>query len=129
MKYKDKTASFTQLIVRLCCLLLLALTVVYPFVVKYEEGFDVFTYLGVFGNDIVFDNKNIKLLNLLTGCCAYATVVGVVSFIVLLIKTHIPFDLLIVLPSGEAFMTLVVRVVRNVFKKAIEIKEENDLVV
>lgn len=158
MKYKDNTASVTQMIVRLCYILLAGSAVAFPFISGGKLGTsDVFGYINVYGkyliipfylvvpagyvalisldkiltnikNDIVFDKQNVRLLNSLTYSCLWATLVGLISFIVLRV-IYIPFDLLIVLTLAEAFMTLVVRVVRNVFKKAIEIKEENDLVV
>ena len=156
MKYKDHTVSITQITVRICYGMLAGAMLAFPFIIRSSDA-AFFGYLVHYGRylilpfylvcpagyaalisldrllanikkDIVFEEKNIRLLNLLTYSCIYAAGVGVVSFIVIAV-IFIPFDLLFVLILGEAFMALVVRVVRNVFKKAIEIKEENDLTV
>jgi len=78
--------------------------------------------------DVVFDERNIKLLNIITLCCLFAAVVGLVSYVIIAV-IYKSIETVILLALGEGFMALVVRVVRNVFKKAIEIKEENDLTV
>ena len=78
--------------------------------------------------NIVFDISNIKLLNIITVCCLYAAAVGLVSFVIIAVL-YKSIETVILLSFGEGFMALVVRVVRNIMKKAIEIKEDNDLVV
>ena len=100
--------------------------------VGYPAGFIALVCLDkILGNikkDIVCDNKNIKLLNIITICCLYAAVVGAVSFVIIA-AVYKSIETVILLAFGEGFMALVVRVVRNIIKKAIEIKEDNDLVV
>lgn len=158
MKYSDRAVGFTHFAVRLCYVLLAASVVAFPMLMKAQEG-DIyyFVMLAVHGRylivpfylvvpagyaalicldkilsnlkkDKVFDYQNVRLLNLITWCCLYAAGVGVVSFVVIAVQ-YKSIETVILLAFGEAFMALVVRVVRNVFKKAIEIKEENDLVV
>ncbi len=158
MKYKDKSTGLTHFAVRLCYILLAVSVIAFPVLMKAQEGdWYYFVMLAVHGKyliypfyavvpagyialicldkilgnikkDIVFDNNNVKLLNLITVCCLYAAAVGIVSFVIIALN-YKSIETLILLAFGEAFMALVVRTVRNVFKKAIEIKEENDLVV
>ena len=158
MKYSDKSTGLTHFAVRACYVLLAAAVIAFPFLMKAQEGdWYYFVMLAVHGKyliypfyavvpagyialicldkilgnikkDIVFDYKNVKLLNIITVCCLYAAVVGIVSFVIIAVN-YKSIETVILLAFGEAFMALVVRIVRNVFKKAIEIKEENDLVV
>ncbi len=156
--YKDKTTGITHFAVRLCYVLLAAAVVAFPVLMKAHEGdWYYFVMIAVHGKyliypfyavvpagyialicldkilsnikkDIVFDNSNIKLLNIITVCCLYAAVVGLVSFVIIAVL-YKSIETVILLAFGEGFMALVVRVVRNIMKKAIEIKEDNDLVV
>jgi len=156
--YKDKTTGITHFAVRLCYVLLAAAVIAFPVLMKAQEGdWYYFVMIAVHGRyliypfyavvplgyaalicldkllgnikkDIVFDEKNIKLLNLITVCCLLAAVVGAVSFVVIAFM-YKSIETVILLAFGEGFMALVVRVVRNIMKKAIELKEDNDLVV
>ena len=156
--YKDKTTGLTHLAVRLCYVLLAAAVIAFPVLMKAQEGdWYYFVMLAVHGKyliypfyavvpagyialicldkilsnikkDIVFDSSNIKLLNIITVCCLYAAAVGLVSFVIIAVL-YKSIETVILLSFGEGFMALVVRVVRNIMKKAIEIKEDNDLVV
>ena len=158
MKYSDKTSGITQLMVRLCYILLAASVIAFPMLMRAgEDDFYYFVMIAGHGRylivpfyivvpagyvalfcldrilsnikkDIVFDNRNIKLLNIITLCCLFAAVVGLVSYVIIAVL-YKSIETVILLALGEGFMALVVRVVRNVFKKAIEIKEENDLTV
>ncbi|MBQ8077395.1 MAG: DUF2975 domain-containing protein, partial [Eubacterium sp.] len=78
--------------------------------------------------DIVFDSRNVKILNSISLCCIYAALVGIISYAVIAL-CYKSIETVILLAFGEAFMALVVRVVRDVMQKAIEIKQDNDLVV
>lgn len=156
--YKDKTAGLTQFVVRLCYFLLAASVIAFPVLMRAKEGdWYYFVMIAVHGkyliypfyavvpagyialislskiltnlkNDTVFDEKNVRLLNIITACCLFASAVGLVSFIVIAV-IYKSIETVFLLSMGEAFMALVVRVVRNVLKKAIDIKEDNDLVV
>lgn len=158
MKYSDKTAGLTQFSVRLCYFLLAASVVAFPILMRAQEGdFYYFVMIAEHGryliypfysvvpagyvalicldkaltninNDIVFDDCNVKLLNIITYACLFASVVGFASYIVIA-AIYKSIETVILLAIGEAFMALVVRVVRNILKKAIEIKNEYDLVV
>ena len=158
MKYNDKTTGLTHFVVRLCYVLLAAAVIMFPVLMRAGEG-DWYYYvmIAVLGKyliypfyavvplgyaalicldkllinikkDIVFDSVNVKLLNAVAYCCLFASVIGLVSFIIISVY-YVSIETLILLSLGEAFMALVVRVVRNVFKKAIELKEENDLTI
>ncbi|MBQ9228346.1 MAG: DUF2975 domain-containing protein [Eubacterium sp.] len=158
MKYTDKTTGLTHFIVRLCYVLLAASVIAFPILMRAsEEDFYYFVMLAGHGRylivpyylvvpagyvalicldkilsnikkDLVFDSRNIRLLNIITGCCLFAAAVGLVSYVVIAL-IYQSIETVFLLAAGEAFMALVVRVVRNVLKKAIVIKEENDLVV
>lgn len=155
---KDKSTSICQWVIRLCYMLLLGAVIAFPFLMRVQEGSKLFfvmiathgKYLiypfyavvpagyialicldKIMGNlkrDIVFDLKNIKLMNIITICCIYAALIGLISYIIIALM-YKSIETVILLAMGEAFMALVIRVIANVIKKAIEIKEDNDLVV
>jgi hypothetical protein len=158
MKYSDKTTSVTHFAVRLCYLLLAGAVIAFPVLMRAQEGdWYYFVMIAVHGKyliypfylvvpagyvalycldkilsnirrDEVFEIKNVRLLNIITFACLYASLVGAVSFVIIAVQ-YKSIETVVLLAMGEAFMALVVRVVRNVLKKAIEIKEDNDLVV
>ena len=81
-------------------------------------------------NEKIFDNKNVKLLRIISWSCFYAALVGVISYTVIaVIDNPRLFVSFIILAAGEAFMGLIVRVVKNVFEAAIKLKDENDLTI
>lgn len=152
---KYKSFKLTQIIVRVCYVVLGAVAVALPFLLT--NGFFHFEILTQIKNYIlapfycvvpagyvalvcldklliniksekVFIEQNIKLLNLISWACFYAGCVGLITFIAILLKDFM-FETMLVLASGEYFMWLVVRVVKHVFEKAIELKEENDLTI
>ncbi len=151
----DKSIIATQWIIRVCYVLLAVVAVALPFlltngffhfeILSQIKTYIIFPFYAVvpagyvalisldqllcnIKKDIVFDIKNIKLLRAISLACVYAGVVGLVSFIFILIKDFM-FETMLVLSSGEFFMALVVSVVKHVFEKAIELKEENDLTI
>ena len=67
-------------------------------------------------------------MNIITVCYIYAALVGLISYIIIAL-IYKSIETVILLAMGETFMALVIRVIANVIKKAIEIKEDNDLVV
>lgn len=71
--------------------------------------------------DDIFSARSVKLLRILSWCCAY---VSLVCFAVMFI-----FRLFFVFFLGAGLMTLILRVLKNVFEKATEIKEENELTI
>ncbi len=72
-------------------------------------------------DDTVFSSDTVKLLRQLSWCCAF---VATVSFVTTYF-CHIFFTFTI----GAAFMTLILRVLKNVMARAVEIKEENELTI
>ena len=153
-----KSTTLCQVIIRICYVLLLGAVIAFPFLMKIKDG-EPFYFVMIAGHgkyliypfyavvpagyaalicldrimsnilkDIVFDKRNIKLLDIITICCVYASLVGLVSYIIIAL-TYKSIETVILLSMGEAFVALVIRVVRNVLNKAIEIKEDNDLVV
>ena len=90
--------------------------------------------------DIVFCTKNVQHLNHLSICCFVAAAIALLTFVVIIIfwfyvgdweaffstVLTIPF---FIMGIGEIFVGLVVRVVKNSFESAIEIKDENDLTI
>lgn len=71
------------------------------------------------GDTFVADN--IKRLNLLFICCAAAAVITFFSG-----YFYLPFYIISV---AAAFFSLILRVIKNVFRSAIEIKSENELTI
>lgn len=70
---------------------------------------------------IIFDNQNIKLLRILSWCCVFAgfiaTYAGIYYYPILMISVC------------AFFIALIIRVVKNCFEVAVEIKEENDMTI
>ena len=71
--------------------------------------------------DTVFTKQTVALLRVLSWCCVF---VAVVSFVTTFFS-HIFF----VFTIGAAFMALILRVLKNVLARAVEIKEENELTI
>lgn len=151
----DKSIIITQFIIRLCYVLLAVVSIALPFlltngffhfeILTQIKDYVIFPFYAVvpagyvalicldkllinIKKEIVFENANVKLLAIISYACIYAGMVGLLSFVFILVKDFM-FETMLVLAAGEFFMALVVRVVRNVFQKAIEIKEENDLTI
>lgn len=72
-------------------------------------------------NNQPFVSKNVKLLKIISYCC-FAEALVFVYF-----TTLKPFALIIVIAC--AFMGLILRVIKNVFEHAVEIREENDFTI
>ena len=72
-------------------------------------------------HDKVFVPGNVKILRLISYCCF------AVSLIFIYFSILRPFAWLVVIAA--AFFGLILRVIKNVFEQAIEIKEENDFTI
>ena len=159
MNSKERSVFLTQLIVRACYVLLAAAVIVLPIMFntynapgkinmiselgKYVMGpFYAMVPAGYVAlvcidkllmnikKDIVFDKKNVKLLRIISWSCFYAAAVCIVAFVLVWLTFSYGVGIgLILLTAGAGFMGLVVRVVKNVFEAAIEIKDENDLTI
>jgi hypothetical protein len=80
--------------------------------------------------ELVFDGANVRLLRIISWSCFYVAGVSLISFIIICsICKMIESAGLLLLCAGAVFMGLVVRVVKNIFESAIEIKEENDMTI
>ncbi len=155
MSDNNRSVNVTHFIVRLCYVLLAFAAVGLPFILY--KGLYEFEILGqiksyIIGpfycvvpagytalicldkllinikKDVVFDRQNVKLLRIISYACFYAGLIGLISFIVIVLLNFV-FETLLVLAMGEFFMALVVMVVKNIFAKAIELKDENDLTI
>lgn len=151
----DKSIIITQWIIRICYVLLAIVSIALPFlltngffhfeILTQIKDYILFPFYAVvpagyvalicldkllvnIKREIVFDKVNVSLLGVISYACVYAGLVGALSFAFILIKDFM-FETMLVLAAGEFFMALVVRVVKNVFEKAIELKEENDLTI
>lgn len=149
------SVKLTHIIVRLCYVILGALCVALPVILtKGFFSFDVLYsikgyvltafYLVVpagyaalvcldkilinVKKDRIFEYENTGFLRIISYACFYAAIVGLVFFVLVLMNGTM-FETLIILASGEFFMGLVVRVVKNIFTSAIKIKEENELTI
>lgn len=81
-------------------------------------------------NDLVFENITLKYIDSICYACVYAAAVGIISTIVSIVTDFYGYLLVfIILSLGELFMALVLKVIKQVFQKAIIIKEENELTI
>ena len=145
---KSKSLLFSQIFVVLFALLLLALDLGCVPIVRWfaalrhmnevsRRGFltvlllcSVFGWILLFamwrllGNlrkALVFTEQNIRLLHTVSLCCAAACLLCIAgSFF------YLPFLLAV---AAAGFMALIVRIVQNVFQKALDMKHELDLMI
>lgn len=73
-----------------------------------------------------FEKENVKMLRIISWCCFYVVLEGIICSIVY--APNFSFAFLVVTFSAF-FVGLLVRVVKNVLDSAIEIKEENELTI
>lgn len=79
--------------------------------------------------EIVFSEKNVLLLRILSCCCFLAAVVGIVFCIYFLVNGSPGASILLAIVVMEVFVGLIVLVVQNVFDASIKIKQENELTI
>lgn len=70
---------------------------------------------------LVFDAKNVRLLRQVSWCCVGAGAVCLVSCLY-----YLPF---IAVAIAAGFMALIVRIIKNIFQQAIDMKAELDLTI
>ena len=147
MKKRNRTLTLSLAFTTIFAIALAILTLGAPWVVEFlceffHRGFltkflTVVTYLAVpagWGAIIilykillnvdkgnVFEEENVKSLSILSWLCIY---VGVLSGF-----ASLRFMMFIIVSISALFIGLIVRVVRNIISKAIEIKEDNDLTI
>lgn len=148
MEHKDRSLIFSQILVKVCYAIVLACCIFAPAMVRYYSEKTVHLpnadnvtapllitlyccvpfavcvlvcldiLLKNIGNGQPFISKNVTLLRIISYCC-FGVSLAFVYFAVLR-----PFAFAIVFAA--AFFGLILRVVKNCFKKAVEIREEND---
>ena len=69
----------------------------------------------------VFTEENVALLHRVSWCCAAAAAICLASGMF-----YLPF---LIAATAAGFMSLIVRIVRNVFQKALDMKNELDLMI
>ncbi len=88
-------------------------------------GFAILFLLDALVRDIrkgeVFTEKNVKRLRTLSYCCFAITIITL-----LFARLRI---LMFIVTFGAAFIGLILRVIKNCFEQAMQLKEENDLTV
>lgn len=80
--------------------------------------------------DSIFEVTTTRYLDKISYCCVYAGIIGIGAIIasfVLEIDAYVIMFFILML--GEFFMALLLKVIKKIFAKAIEIKDENDLTV
>lgn len=71
--------------------------------------------------DEIFTDSTVKTLRIISWCCAFVCAVCFVAFFF--------YRLFIVFSLGAGLMMLILRVLKNVMAKAVEIKNENELTI
>ncbi len=158
MKNNLKSISVSLWMVRIFAVLLLGITVgVYPILKWYLQTFDwdksneklimltigmyvalPFAWLTLYSlhklltnlrSKIIFDEDNVRHLGLAALSCFAVSAIGltiILIYAIFMSKFAMSFGIVTI---ASFFAGLMVRVVRNVFKAAIDIKAENDLTV
>ena len=80
--------------------------------------------------DSIFEATTTRYIDKISYCCVYAGIIGIgaitASFV---LEIDAYFIMFFILMLGEFFMALLLKVIKKIFAKAIEIKDENDLTV
>ncbi len=150
MKKQNYSVMITSILVKAVFVLIIVCCIFAPFIVRvYDNGIIALTGSSVYlpmiitlylaaavalvivvaldrllsniRHDKVFVPGNVKILRLISYCC-FAVSVIFIYFSILR-----PFAWLVVIAA--AFFGLILRVIKNVFEQAIEIKEENDFTI
>ena len=147
---KNESAKLTSILIKIVYVLVAVCCVMAPYMVQYYDNMlvakgepSVFVPLLVtlycvvpvalialicldkLLKNIILDQPfikaNVKLLRIISYCCF------AVALVFIYFTTLKPFALIIVIAS--AFMGLILRVIKNVFEHAVEIREENDFTI
>lgn len=82
--------------------------------------------------DKVFEKSTLKYLDVISYACVVASVIVAIALVVLVANNGIVLVAILSLAGlafGAMFMALILKVIKKVFSKAIELKEENDLTI
>lgn len=148
MEHKDRSLFFSRILVKVCYAVVLACCIFAPAMVRYYSEKTVHLpnagnvtapllitlyccvpfavcvlvcldmLLGNISRGQPFISRNVTLLRIISYCC-FGVALAFIYFAVLR-----PFAFAIVFAAG--FFGIILRVVKNCFKKAVEIREEND---
>lgn len=150
-----KSAKITQIIVRIGYLGLTASLFVFPYMLhSISSGFGTapnniwllvpFYFVVPAGyaalvcidkimknviNENIFDNQITKLLKIISWCCIYAGVVGMLSFLIVFVLHEYMMIYVLLLAFGEMFMALICHVLKSCFESGNALKQENDLTI
>ena len=109
-------------------------TLLYSFSLVVPAGYVALAYidklLSLVLQDSIFEVTTTRYLDKISYCCVYAGIIGIGAIIasfVLEIDAYVIMFFILML--GEFFMALLLKVIKKIFAKAIEIKDENDLTV
>ena len=83
--------------------------------------FAMWRLLGNLRRALVFTEQNIRLLHAVSFCCTAAALICIVGCIF-----YLPY---LLAAAAAGFMALIVRIVGNVFQKALDMKDELDLTI
>lgn len=89
--------------------------------------FGLYRLLIALGKDEIYTRSNIRLLRMISWCCFAVALVSLLCFIP--VQTMNMAAVLLLLPAAAALMGLIVRIVKNVFEQAADMKDELDLTV
>lgn len=109
-------------------------TVLYTFLFSLPAGYVALAFidklLTVVRKNEVFELKTTKYLDVISYCCLAA---GAVSLVAVVASVFLHIDvyvvLFVMLLLAELFMAMLLKVIKKIFAKAIELKEENDLTI
>lgn len=79
--------------------------------------------------DRIFYDSNVKLLRILSYCCFAETLIFIVFAFLCSYGIYGVSFIALLVSFVAAFFGLILRVIKNVFEKAIEIREENDFTI
>lgn len=112
------------------------IALIVPFILVIPAGYTVLIcldkLLANIKNDIIFDQVNIEKFKKISICCFYAAIIGIIAGTIFIIIDSVNYIIavpILILACGEAFMGLITIVIKIVFNRAIEIKNENDLTI
>ena len=120
---KDRSIALSRGCVVLFMILLASLDIGCYWAVKWFVGLRLMNwqYVNNIRMQLVFDLRNVKLLRQVSWCCVGAGAVCLVSCLY-----YLPF---IAVAIAAGFMALIVRIVKNIFQQAIDMKAELDLTI
>ena len=119
---ENKSVRLSQACVVLFAVCLLLLDCLCYFAVRWFTGLRGMPWqTGKLMMQVIFDARNVALLRAVSWCCVGAGLICLVSGVY-----YLPFA---VIAIAAGFMALIVRIVKNVFRQAILMKDDLDLMI